>query len=126
MSWAASLEPATLADQMIGAWAQGGLSDLLQGMWPGLRELNQTQRAMRLAPFTKQAGGGVENVGYRNQLVAGQYPAARGQVAGQALDLQNLFANLLTGDAASLLNLQTMIQQGRNANSGGLLGALGL
>jgi len=115
-----------MADQMIGAWEMGSLNDLLQGVYPGLFDTTNMFRSMMTAPFQKQAGGGVDNLGYRNQLIAQQVNPARGQLASSGLELANTFAKLLTGNAASLTNINTMIQKGRNSNSGGLLGILGL
>jgi hypothetical protein len=125
-NFAAGLQPATMADQALGIWGTGQLQDILLGNYPGLFDTTNMFRAMMTAPFTKQFGGGVENVGYRNQLLAQQQAASRGPIASQGLDFAGAFANMLGENALSLLDIQSLIEQGRAQTSGGLLGALGL
>jgi hypothetical protein len=126
MNWSRSLQPASLADAMINNYAFENLADINAGAYPGLLDLDNMFKSLLSQPFTKQAGGGVENVGYRNQLAMGQYNPARGQLAGNALDLENMFANLLAQGAGQLTDINTAITRGRGSNQGGLLGTFGL
>jgi len=126
MGFASSLQPASLADSMVNNWAWTNLVDLQAGAYPGLLDVNNMFKAMMMAPFTRQAGGGVEDIGYRNQLQMAQYPGTRGQISTNALDEENLFAKLLGQGAALGTGINAIIQRGRNQTSGGLLGTLGL
>lgn len=120
MSIAGNLGPASMADALINFWAFSNLGDIQAGAYPGLSDLNTTFQALMQAPFSREPGGGVQNVQAKQRMQAPQMQSGRGQLAMQAGDLSNVFANILTQGASSLANINNMILQSRGWPSGGM------
>lgn len=110
-------------------------SNLFSNFLPGQEDIQSTANATMSAPFTKQMGGGVGNMGYQNQLTMSEMNPAMSNLTMDRNNERNTWASLLQDTGSSLGNmhammlaLQTMrdqINQAGTADLGGALGSFG-